>query len=74
MTDRLDTIKHLAQTDEYWRAYLDGMFDKRGIRDEPTCTRERLHAYYDASAAMGDDADPEDSRRWLQEARKRRSR
>jgi hypothetical protein len=36
--------------------------------------RERLNAYLDASAAMGDDADPEDSRRWLQEARKGRSR
>ena len=35
MNDRLDTIKRLAQTDEYWRAYLDGMFDRRNIMGEP---------------------------------------
>lgn len=35
MNSRLDTLKSLAETDPYYRGYLDGMNDKHGIgRDD----------------------------------------
>ena len=33
MSDRMAMIRRLAETDPYWSAYLDGLLDKRGIRD-----------------------------------------
>ena len=37
MSARLDAIKRLAESDPYWRAYLDGMVDRHAIRrNEPT--------------------------------------
>ena len=37
MTARMETIRRLAESDPYWRAYLDGMVDRHAIRrDEPS--------------------------------------
>ena len=33
MNARMDTIKRLAESDPYWRGYLDGMADGRAIRN-----------------------------------------
>lgn len=30
---RLQQARFLAQTDEYWRAYLDGLADRHRVRD-----------------------------------------
>lgn len=36
MNARMDAIRRLAESDPYWRAYLDGMVDRHAIRrDEP---------------------------------------
>ena len=36
MNARMETIRRLAESDPYWRAYLDGMIDRHAIRrDEP---------------------------------------
>lgn len=36
MNARMDTIRRLAESDPYWRGYLDGMGDRYAIRrDEP---------------------------------------
>ena len=36
MNARMDTIKRLAESDPYWRGYLDGLGDRHAIRrDEP---------------------------------------
>ena len=32
-TDRLATLRSLAETDPYFRGYLDGLTDTRHIRD-----------------------------------------
>ena len=32
MNARMDTLRSLAETDPYYRGYLDGLFDKHGIR------------------------------------------
>lgn len=35
-TDRLATLRALAETDPYFRGYLDGLTDTRKIRDRST--------------------------------------
>ena len=40
MTTRYDQAKHMAITDPYWRAYIDGLDDKHNIRDN---TRDAEH-------------------------------
>lgn len=38
---RMQQARHLAGTDPYWRAYLDGLDDKHRVRDtEPPHRRE----------------------------------
>ena len=32
MSTRLSTIKRLAESDPYWRGYLDGLADRHAIR------------------------------------------
>lgn len=43
MTDRLDTIKRLAETDPYWKGYLDGM-RVRHLTDMAADTMRRADA------------------------------
>lgn len=40
MNTRLDTIKRMADTDPYWRAYLDGMNDAHAVGREDDRTAE----------------------------------
>lgn len=40
MNARLDTIKRMADTDPYWRAYLDGMNDAHAVGREDDRTAE----------------------------------
>ena len=45
MNARMDTIRRLAESDPYWRAYLDGMVDRHAIRrNEPTDDAWREYA------------------------------
>lgn len=50
MTDRLDTIKRLAQTDPYWKGYLDGM-RVRHLTDAAADTMRRVDAVMDGAIA-----------------------
>ncbi|MCT2177435.1 hypothetical protein M3F63_07100 [Brachybacterium muris] len=36
MPTRADTIRRLAETDPYWRGYVDGLTDKRNIQPPET--------------------------------------
>lgn len=36
MLTRADTIRRLAETDPYWRGYVDGLTDKRKIQPPET--------------------------------------
>lgn len=44
MSTRMDTLKSLAETDPYYRGYLDGMADKHGIGRDDDRTAEYAEA------------------------------
>ena len=44
MNARMDTLKSLAETDPYYRGYLDGMADKHGIGRDDDRTAEYAEA------------------------------
>ena len=44
MNARMDTLKSLAETDPYYRGYLDGMADKHGIGRADDRTAEYAEA------------------------------
>ena len=44
MNARMETLRSLAETDPYYRGYLDGMADKHGIGREDDRTAELVEA------------------------------
>ena len=44
MNARMDTLKSLAETDPYYRGYLDGLHDKHGIGRNDDRTAEYAEA------------------------------